>query len=151
MRIAVFTIINISSVQSVFTERRGLSTFQLHNDLFANTDKDYANGARLFCITDDREESDFTDMETWLASVQRRAPDLITGFHSPEAPVYNYGISLTQLIFTPNDFNASEAPPGEHPYVGWLALGFFLHAKDSNAINSFELSLGLSWKRCTSP
>ena len=122
MRIARFITINISSVQSVFTERRDLSTFQLDNDLFANTDKDYTNGARLFCITDDREESDFTDMETWLASVQRRAPDLITGFHSPEAPVYNYGLSLTQLIFTPNDFKASEAPPGEHPYVGWLAL-----------------------------
>ena len=111
MRIAIFITINISSVQSVFTESRDLSTFQLDNDLFAKTDKDYTNGARLFCITDDWEKSDFTDMETWLASGQRPAPDLITGFHSPEAPVYNYGISLTHLIFTPNDFNASETPP----------------------------------------
>ena len=122
MRIAIFITINISSVQSVFTESRDLSTFQLDNDLFANTDKDYTNGARLFCITDGREEPDFSDMEAWLANLQRQAPDVITGFHSLEAPVYNYGISLTHLIFTPCDFNASEAPPRERPYVGWLYL-----------------------------
>ena len=146
MRIAILAIIISYSGQAAFSEGRGSYTFQLDNDLFANTDKDYTTGARLSYITDDREESDFTDMESWLASVQRRAPDVITGFHSPEAPVYNYGISLTQLMFTPNDFNASEPPPGEHPYVGWLGLGFSLHAKDSNAINSIELSLGLTGK-----
>ena len=146
MRIAILAIFVLSSEQATFSENRGSYTFQLDNDLFANTDKDYTNGARLSYITNDREESDFTDMEAWLASVQRRAPDVITGFHSPNTPVYNYGVSLTQLMFTPNDFNAFEAPPGEHPYVGWLALGFSLHAKDSNAINSVELSLGVTGK-----
>ncbi len=146
MRIALLSMAFLANVGTLLSENRGSYTFQLDNDLFANTDKDYTNGARLSYITDDRKRSDFTDMEAWLASVQRRAPDVITGFYSPEEPVYNYGVSLTQLMFTPNDFNAFEPPPGEHPYVGWLALGFSLHAKDSNAINSVELSLGLTGK-----
>ena len=145
MRIAVFTIIIISSVQSAFSEDRGSYTFQLDNDLFANTDKDYTNGARLSYITNDREASDFTDMEAWLASVQRRAPDVITGFHSPDSPVYNYGVSLTQLMFTPN----VSTPLKRHP-ESTLTLAGFPRAlpprKDSNAINSVELSLGLTGK-----
>ena len=146
MRIPLLLVTLVASAASAAGENRGSYTFQLDNDLFANTDKDYTNGARLSYITEDRNESDFTDMEAWLASVQRRAPDVITGFYSPDTPAYNYGVSLTQLMFTPNDFNAFEAPLGEHPYVGWLAVGFSLHAKDSNAINSVELSLGLTGK-----
>jgi lipid A 3-O-deacylase len=146
MKIVFFAIACLATATPAFSENRGSYTFQLDNDLFANTDKDYTNGARLSYITSDRETSDFTDMESWLASVQRQTPDIITGFSSPEDPVYNYGVSLTQLMFTPDDLNAFAAPPGEHPYVGWLALGFSLHAKDSNAINSVELSLGLTGK-----
>ena len=122
--------------------QEGSITFQLDNDLFANTDKDYTNGARLSYITGGRKASDFTEMESWLESVQTRAPDIITGLYAPEDPVYNYGFSITQLMFTPTDFEPLEPPPGQHPYVGWLALGFSLHAKDANATNSIELSLG---------
>ena len=122
--------------------QEGSLTFHLDNDLFANTDQNYTNGARLSYITGDRTPAKFTDLEAWLNSVQTRAPDFITGLKAPEDPVYNFGFSITQLMFTPVDFEAFAAPRGEHPYVGWLAVGFSLHAKDGNAINSIELSIG---------
>lgn len=145
MRIQHPILMLLCSLQPVFSQEGSL-TFQLDNDLFANTDKDYTNGARLSYITGGRQASDFTDMESWLESVQNRAPDIITGLYAPEDPVYNYGFSVTQLMFTPTDFEPAEPPPGQHPYVGWLAFGFSLHAKDANATNSIELSLGTTGK-----
>ncbi len=135
-------IATLCPIATLYSQQEGSLTFQLDNDLFANTDQDYTNGARLSYITGDRTASDFTDMESWLRSVQNRAPDLITGLYAPEDPIFNYGFSITQLMFTPQDFEPPEPPPGQHPYVGWLALGFSLHAKDGNATNSVELSLG---------
>jgi len=145
MRFLCPLIVLLSSIPLAFSQS-GTLAFQLDNDLFANTDQDYTNGARLSYITGERSASDFTDMESWLRSVQSRAPDIITGLYAPDDPVYNYGFSLTQLMFTPRDFEPMEPPPGQHPYVGWLALGFSLHAKDGNATNSIELSLGTTGK-----
>lgn len=145
MRLLCPLIALLSFIQLAYSQQGSL-TFQLDNDLFANTDQDYTNGARLTYITGERSASDFTDMESWLRSVQTRAPDIITGLYAPDDPVYNYGFSLTQLMFTPTDFEPMEPPPGQHPYVGWLAFGFSLHAKDGNATNSVELSLGTTGK-----
>ena len=45
-------------------------------------------------------------------------------------------------MFTPEDPNAPKSPPGESPYAGWVGLGISLHAKDTHALNSAELSIG---------
>ena len=66
----------------------------------------------------------------------------ISGFRDLTNIEYNYGTSITQLMFTPQDPDAPESPQGESPYAGWLGLGFSLHAKDAYAINSAELSIG---------
>jgi len=125
---------------------RSLSV-HLDNDLFADTDDDYTNGVRVSYIVGDRAASGFNKIESWLESVHSKVPDLVTGLKSIENPSYDYGISITQLMFTPTDFTAPEPPEGEHPYVGWLGMGFSLHAKDDNAINSIELSLGLTGRK----
>ncbi len=125
------------------SQDRSLS-FILDNDLFANTDKDYTNGARVSFITNKRVSPNFKDVAAWLESVQSRVPDSITGFDKEKKPEYRIGYSVTQLMFTPNDFESSSQPPGEHPYVGWLAIGYSLHAKTEKAINSLEISLGLT-------
>lgn len=103
-------------------ERDG-STLSLHldNDLYVGQDRDYTNGARLSWISEA------------LASV---GSDQAGGLQ------YHYGMSLTQLIFTPEDYLASHQPPGERRYAGWLGLGFSLHAKGEQALNSIELTLG---------
>lgn len=136
----------IAALSTAYSEDGGTLTFHLDNDLFADTDQDYTNGARLSYITGERHPDSFNDMEKWLESVQSKAPEIITGFNAPDSPVYNYGISVTQLMYTPIDFEPAVPPLGQHPYVGWLGLGFSLHAKDANAINSIELSMGTTGK-----
>ncbi|MEK7954382.1 lipid A deacylase LpxR family protein [Luteolibacter sp. Y139] len=125
----------------------GYLTFYLDNDLFAHTDRDYTNGARLSWISDDREIKDLGSVQRLLRSFSGDEDSFqlfqkLTGFKDFEKVRYNYGFSLTQLMYTPEQAAPYVQPPGERRYAGWAALGFSLHAKDENVLNSVELLLG---------
>lgn len=129
----------------------GYLTFYQDNDLFGNRDQDYTNGTRLAWISGARKMKDigaiqralrpFTGDEDSIAAFQR-----ITGFDDPEKIQYNYGFSLTQLMFTPEDFLSTTQPEGERRYAGWAGLGFSLHTKDDKLLNSVEFILGVTGK-----
>ncbi|MCH6258234.1 lipid A deacylase LpxR family protein [Puniceicoccaceae bacterium K14] len=126
----------------------GFLTFHLDNDLFAKTDQNYTNGARLTWISGDRNRKDFNDFQRILTSGTGDQNSLgffkfISGYEDQSKLEYNYGFSLTQLMFTPEDLEAEVAPAGERPYAGWSSLGFSVHAKDEGALNSVELSFGV--------
>jgi len=69
-------------------------------------------------------------------------PTYMTVRRQPETFPAARSRPITQLMFTPQDPDAGKSPPGESPYAGWLGLGFSLHAKDTHALNSSELSIG---------
>ena len=122
-------------------------SFYLDNDLFAGTDENYTNGARLAWISGSRDPKQFGTVQRALRKLTGDAKSLklfqrISGFRDLTNIEYNYGTSITQLMFTPEDPDAPTSPPGESPYAGWLGLGFSLHAKDAYALNSVELSIG---------
>lgn len=129
----------------------GFLSFYLDNDLFANRDQDYTNGARLSWISGNRKMKD-------IGAVQRALRPLtsddtspqwlqdLTGFDDPDEVAYNYGFSLTQLMFTPEDFLSRTQPEDQRRYAGWTALGFSLHAKDSKRLNTAEVLLGITGK-----
>jgi len=122
-------------------------TFYLDNDLFADTDQNYTNGARVSWISGSRDPNEFGPVQRLL---QRLSSDpegrtlfrKWSGFSDPEHLEYNYGFSLTQLMFTPEDEIAPAAPPGQRPYAGWLGVDLSLHIKDSHALNSVSLAVG---------
>jgi len=127
----------------------GFLTFYLDNDLFGNRDQDYTNGARLSWISGNRTMKD-------IGAIQRALRPLtgddtsssflqnITGFDDPDSVAYNYGFSITQLMYTPENFSLDTQPPGERRYAGWSALGFSLHAKDENQLNTIEFLVGIT-------
>ena len=129
----------------------GYLTFYMDNDLFGNRDQDYTNGARLSWISSNRKMKDigavqralrpFTGDDTSLEAFQK-----ITGFKDPENVHYNYGFSITQLMFTPEDSEPETQPLGERRYAGWTALGFSLHTKDDQCLNTVEFLLGITGK-----
>ena len=126
-------------------------TFYLDNDLFSGTDANYTNGIRLSWISGARDPNAFGLVHRWLRTLSgdastRREFQRISGFENPAELEYNYGLSLTQLMFTPEDPTAPKAPPGQRPYAGWLGLDFSLHTKDAHAMNSVELALGVTGK-----
>jgi lipid A 3-O-deacylase len=125
----------------------GYLTFYLDNDLFANTDRDYTNGARLSWISENRQIQDLGSVQRMLRRLSGdedsfRIFQKVTGFDDPSKVFYNYGFSLTQLMYTPERAAPYLQPPGERRYAGWSALGFSLHAKDDEVLNSVELLLG---------
>ena len=122
-------------------------TFYLDNDLFAGTDQNYTNGARLSWISGARDPEALGVVQRWLRKLSgdvesRHIFQRLSGFGDPGEVEYNYGFSVTQLMFTPADTSAPAAPPGQRPYAGWLGIDFSLHTKDAHALNSVELALG---------
>lgn len=115
--------------------RKGGLTFYLDNDLFGGTDENYTNGARLSWISKNRE------LNT-IPAVQRSLSQF-SGLGATGELFYNYGFSLTQLMFTPVDIEANRGPESERPYAGWLGVGMSLHAKNEKVLNSIELSIGV--------
>ena len=122
-------------------------SFYLDNDLFAGTDENYTNGVRIAWISGSRDPKQFGVVQRGLRRLtgdvkSLKLFQLVSGFQDLANIEYNYGTSITQLMFTPVDPDAPKSPPGESPYAGWLGLGFSLHAKDAYALNSVELSIG---------
>jgi len=122
-------------------------SFYLDNDLFAGSDENYTNGVRIAWISGSRDPKQFGAVQRGLRRLTGDIKSLrlfqrISGLRDLANIEYNYGTSITQLMFTPRDPDAPKSPPGESPYAGWLGLGFSLHAKDAHALSSVELSIG---------
>jgi len=127
-------------------------TFYLDNDLFGGSDQDYTNGARLSWISGSRDPEEFGPIQNSLRKLSGDADSLrifrrISGFDDPKEVEYNYGFSVTQLMFTPEDTDAPEPPPGQRPYAGWLGVSLSIHTKDSHAQNSVDLAVGTTGRR----
>jgi len=125
----------------------GYLTFYLDNDVFAGQDKDYTNGFRVSWISDDRTEKELGLIQRGLRRFSGDDESFgifkqITNFEDPSKIRYNYGFSLTQLMYTPEDFASFEQPVDQRRYAGWLGLGMSLHVKDDQVLNSIEFTLG---------
>lgn len=126
----------------------GYVTFFLDNDMFGGTDSNYTNGVRISYITEGKPVINIPFVQKNLKRLSGD-PDSVRwmqrlwGFKNPEEVEYSYGFALTQLMFTPETLDALRPPAGERPYAGWLGVGFSLHARDSHALNSIEISFGV--------
>lgn len=126
-------------------------TFYLDNDLFSGEDRDYTNGGRISWISDNRPAFGYLPARQVLeklagadeaSSLIRRISGFERGDIEQGNVVVNYGLSITQLMFTPADYESPAQPPGQRRYAGWLGVGFSLHAKNERVLNSAELILG---------
>ncbi len=126
---------------------KGYFTFYLDNDLFAGRDQNYTNGVRLSWISENRRIEDLGSIQRFLRQLSGDPDSFavfrnVTGFRDPENIAYNFGFSITQLMFTPEDSIPTSQPFGQRRYAGWLGLGFSLHVKDGYILNSIEVAVG---------
>ena len=129
------------------TNDKSYLTFYYENDLFNGEDANYTSGGRLSYITPGKPAVDIKFIQRGLdfLSGGEDSSELmrsIWGHNRPSEVEYSYGFALTQLMFTPETREATVPPPGERPYVGWLGVGFSVHARDQRTLNSVEISIG---------
>jgi lipid A 3-O-deacylase len=110
------------------------------NDIFGGSDRDYSNGVRFALLSRSYSEEE-AKLESGPFPIFPKVSEFLS-FDSPANFEYHYGVSATQLIFTPNNWRASTQPFDERRYAGWLGLGFAAQAVSENHLNSLEFIVG---------
>ncbi|MBT65139.1 MAG: hypothetical protein CML13_18230 [Puniceicoccaceae bacterium] len=123
---------------------------QWDNDLLTGSDDGYTNGARIAFvrpITAGSEEYYFLQ-NTLNSLTGSERGNRISNFRFPDEGevTFQYGVGLTQLMFTPEDSTATTPPRGERPYASWLGLEFSLQAAAGDSASSATLSIGTTGK-----
>jgi len=114
-------------------------SFTFYNDFFAGSDGHFTNGAS-FSWLEDKKKSDniYTNMLLSLA-------------HKISLPLdssknYNAGISLEQIIVTPENIDAKTVQHNDFPYAGYLSISSFLFEWDHDSFNEYRVEVGVMGK-----
>jgi lipid A 3-O-deacylase len=106
-------------------------SFELDNDVFANTDRGYTNGFR-FAYT-----SSETGTPDWLANAARAFPLF------PDAAPIRSTLSFGQNLYTPKDISLHDPDPNDRPYAAWLYGSAAVLADSGDRLDRLELQLGV--------
>ncbi|KYG63961.1 hypothetical protein AZI86_14220 [Bdellovibrio bacteriovorus] len=91
-----------------------------------NADQGYTNGLRFAYVWGEDQQPE------WM-------PD-IPGFKDARS---NYGISLAQQIYTPDDTQRTDLIPDDRPYAGYLYVGLTAVSRTKTQYHSWELDIGV--------
>lgn len=119
--------------------RDGTLSFYLDNDMFAGTDENYTNGARLSWVSADLERDRLPRLQRLMSDISEPLR-----WRRDEELFYSAGVSLTQVMFTPEDKMSYEPVEGQRPYAAWTGIGFSTHVKSQTALDSFEFAVGVT-------
>jgi hypothetical protein len=119
---------------------------QWDNDLLTGTDDGYTNGMRIAYARElSPDGKNFNRLQDFLKTLTGATGESPVGqwqFPEPEIERIQYGIGLTQLMFTPETPATIAPPQGERPYAGWLGLEFSLQANAGHSASTATLSVG---------
>ena len=133
MKIRFFLIILLGA----FSLKADSISFTFYNDFFAGSDGHFTNGASFNWLEDNKKNS-YTNMLLSLAKD--------VSFPIDSSKNYNAGISLEQLIITPNNIELPTAQYDDLPYAGYLSLSSLLFEWDKNSFNEYRLEVGIMGK-----
>jgi hypothetical protein len=91
-----------------------------------NEDQGYTNGIRFAYVWGENKEP------SWMPS--------IPGFNDAKT---NYGISLAQQIYTPDDTSRSDLIVDDRPYAGYLYAGLTAAIRTKTQFHQWELDVGI--------
>ena len=121
-------------------------SFLFYNDAFSGTDRHFTNGMNLSWIDDslgDIEETKSNSYSDFVYNIVDALPLNIMN----NTKNHNAGISLSQIIITPDDISKSQAQYDDMPYAGHLALAFYMFEWDSESFKEFRVELGVVGKK----
>ncbi|MDF3056993.1 MAG: hypothetical protein K0R17_1208 [Rariglobus sp.] len=110
-------------------------TLYFENDYFGGEDQHYTNGLKLSWVTGDLSE---WGQEGWRKTFVESLP-----FVNQPDRQKNFGISLGQNIYTPQDTNLVIPDPDDRPYAGWSYLEFSFISKTERVMDTVAIQLGI--------
>ncbi|WP_413944740.1 lipid A deacylase LpxR family protein [Bdellovibrio sp. HCB-162] len=99
-----------------------------------NSDQGYTNGIRFSYVYAENK------IPAWIPPLTGWSERLNKEFNKSTT---NFGVSLAQQIYTPNNKNTAELIKNDRPYAGWLYLGFTANFKTPTHSHSLELDIGV--------
>jgi len=109
-------------------------SFSLYNDFFVGSDKHFSSGTTLTWL-EDNEKNSYTH---FLLNTLNR---LDIAMESSQK--YSAGVSLTQLIITPEDTTLTAPQYDDMPYAGYLALSTYLIQSNHDSFVEYAFDLGV--------
>ncbi|MFV3409577.1 lipid A deacylase LpxR family protein [Bdellovibrio bacteriovorus] len=99
-----------------------------------NSDDDYSSGFRFaYIYAEDTIPTWAPTLTDWSKSLKKELTESTT----------NFGISLNQKIYTPENTDIKEPILDDRPYAAWLYLGFTANYKTETHSHSLELDIGI--------
>ncbi|MBC8009106.1 MAG: lipid A deacylase LpxR family protein [Burkholderiales bacterium] len=113
----------------------GVFTIYVENDYFTGTDKDYTSGTKLSWLSGDLTEWGQTG---WRSGFLAALP-----FVNRPGTQKNFGFSLGQQIYNPQDQLANPPDPTDRPYAGWSYVELSFISKDESRADIISIQLGI--------
>ena len=98
------------------------------------SDNAYSNGFKFSYVAADDHLPAWTKLATDHSSTIKAA---IQNSKS------NFGVSIGQQIYTPNDIRRTDLITDDRPYAAWLYVGLSAQFKNANQSHGLELDLGV--------
>lgn len=120
-------------------------SFQLYNDFFAGADQYFTNGVSLSWLDDTYEHIPNSSVSAYsdfmIDTFRAIAPDGVD-----LEKHYSAGVSISQIILTPQDTTISTAQYDDSAYAGYLGVGLYLFEFDDDSFNEYRIDFGVIGK-----
>lgn len=120
-------------------------SFLFYNDVFSGTDKHFTNGINLSWLDDSYGDKDGNTTNSYNSFVHH-VVDSLPFIVIDNSKNHNAGISLSQIMITPNDISIPEPQYNDIPYAGYFALAFYKFEWDKESFKEFRTEFGVVGK-----
>jgi len=120
-------------------------SFLFYNDTFVGTDKHFTNGMSLSWIDDsfeDVEEIKSNSYSSYVHSIVNTIPLNVMD----SSKKHSAGMSISQIMVTPEDITKATPQYDDVPYAGHLSLAFYMFEWDKRSFKEFRIELGVVGK-----
>jgi len=114
-------------------------SFAFYNDFFAGSDGHFTNGVSLRWL-EDQEDNNNTYTNAVLSLAEK------ISFPIDHSKRHNAGVSLEQIIITPDNTELETVQYDDFPYAGYLALSSYLFEWDNNSFTEYNMEVGIMGK-----
>ena len=113
------------------------------NDTFANKDAGYTSGTHIGWLGDELNNTDLNKSVNAYGRFMQNAVKSLAFVNLNNQKKHNAGISVYQMIYTPEDISSRDADYNDIPYSGSLLSSFFFFEWDSESYHEYSFDIGI--------